>query len=119
MLVGLEIPLLMRILRDRFDFKDVVANVLTFDYLGALGASLLFPLVLVPHLGLVRAALLFGLINAAVALWTTVLLARHAGAAPARSRRCAWRVMRRCSAPAGPWPIARSRSARPRSTPTT
>ena len=64
----------MRILRDRFDFKDVVAHVLTFDYLGALGASLLFPLVLVPHLGLVRAALLFGLINAAVALWTTVLL---------------------------------------------
>jgi predicted membrane-bound spermidine synthase len=41
-LVGLEIPLLMRILRDRFDFKDVVAHVLTFDYLGALGASLLF-----------------------------------------------------------------------------
>ena len=33
-------PLLMRILRDRFDFKDVVANVLTFDYLGALAASL-------------------------------------------------------------------------------
>ena len=73
-LVGLEIPLLMRILRERFDFKDVVAHVLTFDYLGALGASLLFPLVLIPHLGLVRAALLFGLINVAVALWTTVLL---------------------------------------------
>ncbi|HWK90177.1 MAG TPA: hypothetical protein VNP72_09285, partial [Longimicrobium sp.] len=29
--VGLEIPLLMRILRNRFEFKDVVANVLTFD----------------------------------------------------------------------------------------
>ena len=71
MLVGLEIPLLMRILRDRFDFKDVVAHVLTFDYLGALGASLLFPMVLVPQLGLVRSALLFGLINAGVALWTT------------------------------------------------
>ena len=55
-LVGLEIPLLMRILRDRFEFKDVVANVLTFDYLGALGASLLFPIVLVPQLGLVRVA---------------------------------------------------------------
>jgi spermidine synthase len=73
-LVGLEIPLLMRILRDRFDFKDVVAHVLTFDYLGALGASLLFPLVLVPHVGLIRAAILFGLLNAAVALWTTYLL---------------------------------------------
>ncbi len=79
-LVGLEIPLLMRILRDRFDFKDVVSHVLTFDYLGALGASLLFPIVLVPHLGLVRAAILFGLINTAVALWTTVLLREMLGA---------------------------------------
>jgi spermidine synthase len=73
-LVGLEIPLLMRLLRDRFQFKDVVANVLTFDYLGALGASLLFPIVLVPTLGLVRAPMLFGVINVAVALWTTVVL---------------------------------------------
>jgi spermidine synthase len=73
-LVGLEVPLLMRILKDRYEFKDVVAHVLTFDYLGALGASLLFPIVLVPHLGLVRSALLFGLVNAAVALWTTHLL---------------------------------------------
>ncbi len=73
-LVGLEIPLLMRILRDRFDFKDVVAHVLTFDYLGALGASLLFPIVLVPRLGLVRAPMLFGAINVGVALWTTVVL---------------------------------------------
>ena len=74
-LVGLEIPLLMRILRDRFAFKDVVANVLTFDYLGALAASLAFPILLVPHLGLVRSALLFGLLNAAIALWSTFLFA--------------------------------------------
>jgi len=79
-LVGLEIPLLMRILRDRFTFKDVVANVLTFDYLGALGASILFPILLVPHLGLVRSALLFGLVNAAVALWSTLLFRRQLGA---------------------------------------
>ncbi len=78
--VGLEIPLLMRILRDRFDFKDVVANVLTFDYLGALGASLLFPLVLVPKLGLVRSALFFGMINALVALWSTWLFRDRLGA---------------------------------------
>jgi spermidine synthase len=72
-LVGLEIPLLMRIVRDRYDFRDVVAHVLTFDYLGALGASLLFPILLVPRLGLVRSAMLFGLINAGVALWSTFL----------------------------------------------
>src|SRR5437764_818776 len=34
MLVGLEIPLLMRILKDRFEFREVVSQVLTFDYLG-------------------------------------------------------------------------------------
>jgi spermidine synthase len=79
-LVGLEIPLLMRILRDRYDFKDVVANVLTFDYIGALGASLVFPLLLVPKLGLVRSALLFGLVNAAVALWSTWLFRDKLGA---------------------------------------
>jgi len=74
-LVGLEIPLLMRIVKDRYQFRDVIAHVLTFDYLGALGASLLFPILLVPRLGLVRSAMLFGLINAAVALWSTFLFA--------------------------------------------
>lgn len=72
-LVGLEIPLLMRILKERFQFKELVAHVLTFDYLGSLGASLLFPILLVPRLGMVRSALLFGLINAGVALWSVYL----------------------------------------------
>ncbi|MBD0319885.1 MAG: polyamine aminopropyltransferase, partial [Gemmatimonadetes bacterium] len=72
-LVGLEIPLLMRILKGRFEFKDIVANVLAWDYLGALGASLLFPAVLVPELGLVRSAIAFGIVNAGVALWSTHL----------------------------------------------
>src|SRR5437016_1840835 len=76
-LVGLEIPLLMRIVRDRYQFRDVIAHVLTFDYLGALGASLLFPILLVPRLGLVRSAMLFGLINAAVAFWSTYLFANQ------------------------------------------
>jgi spermidine synthase len=73
-LVGLEIPLLMRLLQGQLAFKDLVSRVLTFDYLGALGASLLFPLVLVPKVGLVRTSLLFGLLNALVGLWSTWLL---------------------------------------------
>ena len=68
-LVGLEIPLVMRILKKNVALKDVVSQVLTFDYLGALAVSLAFPLVLVPQLGLIRTGLLFGLMNAAVALW--------------------------------------------------
>jgi spermidine synthase len=73
-LVGLEIPLLMRILQDKMDFKDLVSRVLAFDYIGALVASLLFPLFLVPKLGLVRTSLLFGILNAAVGIWGTWLL---------------------------------------------
>jgi len=73
-LVGLEIPLLMRILKDEMDFKDLVSRVLAFDYIGALAASLLFPLFLVPRLGLNRTSLLFGMLNAGVAIWGTWLL---------------------------------------------
>jgi spermidine synthase len=74
-LVGLEIPLLMRIMKEQLEFKDLVSRVLTFDYLGSLFASLLFPIVLVPKLGLVRTSLVFGLINGLVGLWSTWLLA--------------------------------------------
>ncbi len=72
-LVGLELPLLMRILRDQLDFKDLVSRVLTFDYLGALVASLLFPIFLVPKLGLMRTSLIFGMLNVGVAFWGTYL----------------------------------------------
>jgi len=88
-LVGLEIPLLMRILKDRYRFSELVAHVLTFDYLGALGASILFPLILVPKLGMVRSALLFGMTNAAVALWSTYLFRDQIGARGALRLACA------------------------------
>ena len=75
-LVGLEIPLVMRILRRHVQLKDLVSQVLTFDYLGALAVSVAFPLVLVPQLGMIRTGLLFGWMNAAVALWALWLF-RH------------------------------------------
>lgn len=67
-LVGLEIPLLMRILEKKYEFKELVSKVFTFDYIGALLASLIFPLVLVPHLGLLRTSFFFGILNVVVAL---------------------------------------------------
>jgi spermidine synthase len=73
-LVGLELPLLMRILKENFDFKELVSRVLAVDYVGALIASILFPIFLVPRLGLVRTSLLFGMLNAGVALWGTWIL---------------------------------------------
>jgi spermidine synthase len=74
-LVGLEIPLVLRLLQASVDFKELVAKVLTYDYLGALLASLLFPMFLVPSLGLVRTSLVFGVANAIVGLWSTSLFA--------------------------------------------
>jgi spermidine synthase len=73
-LVGLEIPLLLRVLKDAYAFKDLIARVLTVDYLGALVASLLFPIFLVPRLGIVRTGLAFGVLNALVAAGSTYLL---------------------------------------------
>ena len=73
-LVGLELPLLMRILKENLDFKELVSRVLTFDYIGALVGSLLFPILLLPKMGLIRTSLLFGMMNALVGLWGTWLL---------------------------------------------
>jgi spermidine synthase len=56
-LVGLEIPLVMRILKRDVALKDLVSQVLTFDYLGALAVSIAFPLLFVPQLGLMRTGL--------------------------------------------------------------
>jgi spermidine synthase len=66
-LVGLEIPIVIRLLKTYRILRLNVSNVLTADYIGALAASLAFPLVLVPQLGLFRTALLFGLLNCFVA----------------------------------------------------
>lgn len=83
-LVGLELPLLMRLLAGQLDFKELVSRVLTFDYIGALVASLLFPLLFVPRLGLVRTSLVMGMLNAGVAMGGSFLLAPWLGrAAPA------------------------------------
>jgi len=76
-LVGLEIPLVMRILKQqfrglagaRYGFGNLVSQVLTFDYLGALAVAIAFPLLAVPQLGLVRTGAFFGLLNAGVAVW--------------------------------------------------
>lgn len=72
-LVGLEIPLLIRILKFSLDLKDLVARVLTLDYVGALVASLLFPSLLLPRLGLHQTSLLFGLLNVVIAFLATFL----------------------------------------------
>ena len=62
-MLGIEIPLIIRILKESFSLKTNISNVFTVDYIGALFASLLFPLVLVPKLGLMQTSFLFGMVN--------------------------------------------------------
>lgn len=91
-LVGLEIPLVMRILKRhfsaRYGLKDLVSQVLTFDYLGALLVALAFPLVLVPQLGLVRTGIAFGLLNVVVAVWALRLFRADLRGRPAHTAAC-------------------------------
>lgn len=72
-LIGVEIPILTRIVRRRESLRDAMAKVLSFDYLGSLIASVAFPLILLPTLGTMRTAFVIGLLNLAVAAlnaWT-------------------------------------------------
>jgi len=72
-MLGVEIPLIIRILKDYFSLKTNVSNVFTMDYIGALIASLLFPMVFLPQLGLLQTGLFFGTLNAFIALMSWYL----------------------------------------------
>jgi spermidine synthase len=92
-LVGLEIPLVMRILkshfRDRWKLSELVSQVLTFDYLGALAVAVAFPLLLLPQLGLIRTGVVFGLMNVAVAAWALWLFRAELRGLAAHALACA------------------------------
>ena len=67
-LVGMEIPILTGILSYKQSTRDSIANVMSLDYMGALIGSVAFPLLLLPHLGLIRSSFAIGLINILTAL---------------------------------------------------
>ncbi|MGM0595523.1 MAG: polyamine aminopropyltransferase [Myxococcota bacterium] len=67
-LTGLEIPLITRILSKNNPLRINISNVLSLDYFGALVTAVLFPLLLLPNLGLWYSSLLFGMINIILAL---------------------------------------------------
>ncbi len=66
-LIGVEIPIVVRIINQYSSLKETMARVLSFDYVGALLASLVFPLVLLPWLGIFKTAILIGSLNLFVA----------------------------------------------------
>ncbi|MCI5224044.1 MAG: hypothetical protein D3924_15580, partial [Candidatus Electrothrix sp. AR4] len=72
-LVGMEIPLLTRVLSETGDIRRSIADVLSLDYVGALIGSIAFPLLLLPFLGLFRASFVIGVFNAGVALFNVIV----------------------------------------------
>ncbi len=85
-LVGAELPLLMRVLKRRVAFKDVVPRVLSLDYAGALVGALVFALVLLPNLGILRTGIVFGILGVLSGLWGTWVLGTSLEPRPLRIR---------------------------------
>ena len=67
-LVGMEIPLLTRVIEQGRGIRQGLSDVLATDYVGALLASLLFPFVLLPYFGHLLTAFSIGAVNLLVAL---------------------------------------------------
>ncbi len=72
-LVGLEIPILTRVLSRSESLRDSIAKVLSLDYIGALIGSVSFPLLLLPYLGLFRSSFSIALLNISVALFNVIV----------------------------------------------
>lgn len=62
LMTGMEVPLLTYAIQN-VDIKDSLSNILSLDYLGGLIATLIFPFLLLPFIGLFYSSLIFGIIN--------------------------------------------------------
>lgn len=67
-LIGLEIPLLTRIMETYYDLRNNISNVLSLDYLGAFIATLAFPFLLLPLMGIFESSVFAGLLNLVVGI---------------------------------------------------
>lgn len=71
-LTGMEIPVLTFSLQSD-DVKQNLSNVLSLDYVGGLAATLLFPFVILPFVGLFYASLAFGIVNILLGIMLTLI----------------------------------------------
>ncbi len=67
-LTGMEVPLLTFINKDE-DIESSLSNVLSVDYIGGLIATLIFPFILLPFIGIFFSSLIFGLTNLGLGLF--------------------------------------------------
>lgn len=76
-LIGLEIPLVMRVVQRTTSVEKAIAQVFSFDYVGALIASLAFPFILLPHLGIMRTSIVTGCANLLIAAFTNIAFRKY------------------------------------------
>lgn len=62
LLTGMEVPLLTFALEDS-NIKNNLSNILSLDYIGGLIATLIFPFIILPFVGLYYSSLIFGIVN--------------------------------------------------------
>lgn len=68
-LVGLEIPILTRIIeKNTKNLRVTLSSIFSFDYIGGLIGSIAFPLLLLPNLGYFTTAFLVGSINILISI---------------------------------------------------
>lgn len=84
-LIGLEIPLLTRVMERYYRLRDNISNVLSLDYLGSFLATLSFPFLRLPLCGIFNTSALAGLLNLIVGLLNYWQFRRH-GSFPHASR---------------------------------
>jgi len=68
LITGMEVPLLT-FMNESEEYKDNLSNFLSLDYIGGLIATLIFPFILLPFVGLFYSSLLFGIVNIVLGLW--------------------------------------------------
>lgn len=73
LLTGMEVPLLT-FATNELDFKKNLSNILSLDYIGGLIATLIFPFVLLPFVGLFYSSLIFGILNIALGMFLNITL---------------------------------------------
>lgn len=76
LMTGMEVPLLTFMNEDK-EYKDNLSNFLSLDYIGGLIATLLFPFILLPFVGLFYSSLLFGIANILLGLWLSQRLLKR------------------------------------------
>lgn len=87
-LVGLEIPLLTRIIEENAgNLRITLSSIFSFDYIGGLAGSIAFPLLLLPQLGYFSTAFLVGAMNLGISLFILYSYRRYIG------RTALWKII--------------------------